>query len=167
MSRRSVLPDPDRFARKGQKKAGRAALCELERLADLLAETRGEVEWSIEGVQGADGRPLLRLDIRAVPVLICQRCLGPLEHAVERASLLRPVEVGTPIDQEELENDEFDTIEVGAGLDVLELVEDEILLALPIVPRHEQCGSPHAAGGSKKESPFDVLANLRGRSKRE
>lgn len=167
MSRRSVLSDPDRFARKGQKTVGRAALCEFERLADLLAETRGEVRWSIEGVRGADGRPLLRLEISALPVLICQRCLGPLEYALERVLLLRCVKVGTPIDSEELENDEFDTIEVGAELDVLELVEDEILLALPNAPRHERCESPLAAGGSEKKSPFDVLANLRGRSKRE
>src|SRR5690606_35744859 len=103
----------------------------------------------------------------AHPVLACQRCLGPLEHAFERVSMLRLVRAGTPIGDEELELDEFDALEVGPELDVLALVEDEILLGLPVAPRHEQCELPLPAGGSEKKSPFDVLAVLRERGKRE
>ncbi|WP_228151657.1 YceD family protein [Pseudazoarcus pumilus] len=151
-----------RFARDEQVARGRTALAELPRLADLLAEPDGEIEWSLQGVYGIDRRPMLRLSMRAEPVLRCQRCLNAMRHVLERVSLLRLVRPGTPIGDEELEIDEFDTVEVGPDLDVIALIEDELVLALPIAPRHEQCEPPQPAGGSQKKSPFDVLANLRG-----
>ena len=54
-------------------------------------------------------------------------------------------------------------------LDVLELVEDELLMALPIVPMHETCESEHAptssnqveGGDDEKPHPFAALAALR------
>lgn len=141
---------------------GRTALADLPRLADLLAESSGELEWSLQGVYGIDRRPLLRLSMRAEPVLRCQRCLSAMTHVFERVSLLRLVRPGTPIGDDELEIEEFDTVEVGPELDVIALIEDELVLALPIAPRHEQCEPPLPAGGSKKKSPFDVLESLRG-----
>ncbi len=144
---------------------GRTALAELPRLADLLAEPSGDLEWSLEGVCGVDRRVLLRLTMRAEPVFLCQRCLTPMTYVFERVSVLRLVRPGTPIGDEELEIDEFDTVEVGPELDVLALIEDELVLALPVAPRHEQCEPPLPAGGSKKKSPFDVLENLRGSSR--
>jgi uncharacterized protein len=69
--------------------------------------------------------------------------------------------------KDELENDEVDVIEVGAGdrLDVLALIEDEIILALPLAPRHESCGLPRTDCGAGRESPFAVLAGLSVREK--
>jgi uncharacterized protein len=46
-------------------------------------------------------------------------------------------------------------------MDVLALVEDEIVLAVPIAPRHESCDAPRPSDGVKKESPFAALAKLR------
>ena len=57
---------------------------------------------------------------------------------------------------------QVDAIELDGELDVLALVEDEILLALPIAPRHQVCDAPQPEGGTSKESPFAALASLRG-----
>jgi uncharacterized protein len=46
-------------------------------------------------------------------------------------------------------------------LDLTPLLEEEILLALPIAPRHERCEPPAAAAASKEASPFAQLARLK------
>ncbi|MBR4877130.1 MAG: DUF177 domain-containing protein, partial [Rhodocyclaceae bacterium] len=74
---------------------------------------------------------------------------------------LRPVPAGHPVEQEELLDDDHDVIEVDGALDVQALVEDEILLALPLVVRHEQCTPPQMRETAEPASPFAVLAGLR------
>jgi uncharacterized protein len=165
MSRRCVLPDPIRFALDGRSLAGRVALADLLRLSDVLAEPAGDVEWSLAGVCGVDRKPFLRLEIKARPVLRCQRCLTGLQHDFDHVSVLRLVHPGTPIGDEDLENDEYDTIEAQPDLDVIALLEEEMLLALPLAPVHESCEPPRPQGGDAKKSPFDVLASLRGSGK--
>lgn len=162
MSRRCVLPDPFRFARDVRSLSGRVALADLQRLSDVLAQTAGELEWSLTGVCGVDGKPFLRLEVRGRPVLRCQRCLTGLEFDFDHVSVLRLVRPGSPIGDDDLENDEYDTIEAQPDLDVIALIEEEVLLALPIAPVHESCEPPRPQGGDGKKSPFDVLASLRG-----
>lgn len=135
------------------------------RLSDALAAPEGQVAWRIEGamVDGTEGRePRLRLKVVGELQLCCQRCLGPLAWPVRIATQMQPVRSGQQIPEEELENDEIDAIELDGELDVGALVEDEILLALPIAPRHQVCDAPQPAGGASKESPFAALASLRG-----
>jgi uncharacterized protein len=68
------------------------------------------------------------------------------------------------LDALEDDEEEFDSILAEAKLDVLDMLEEEILLSLPIAPRHE-AGDCQAAGGESagkgKENPFAALANLR------
>jgi len=63
-----------------------------------------------------------------------------------------------------------DEIVATVALDVAALIEDELLLTLPLAPRHEHCklaigGSDDAGNIGKidRESPFDVLARLKRR----
>lgn len=91
----------------------------------------------------------------------CQRCLARLEWPLDIEVVLELVKPGQPIPEDELENDEFDAIEAAPDLDVLALVEDEIVLAVPIAPRHESCDAPRPVKGSEKESPFASLVKLR------
>jgi len=65
--------------------------------------------------------------------------------------------------QDELEDDSRDFLPVVKELDVAELVEDEILLALPVAPRHEKCGLPGAAEAGDRVNPFTVLGGLKGK----
>jgi uncharacterized protein len=85
--------------------------------------------------------------------------------AIEAALL--PVRAGQDLPEDELENDEVDAVEVDGndGFDVLSLVEDEIILALPIAPRHADCGMPkiETNGDVYGQSPFAALVGLRGK----
>lgn len=161
MSRAGIIPDPFRFVAEGRTSSGRVAVAQLVRLADVLLGTEGEVTYVLSAESGPDGEPFLRLTASAALVLQCQRCLDAMAWPLELDSLLALVKPGTEIPDDELETEAFDTIEAMADMDVLTLLEDEILLAVPIAPRHEHCESPRPLGGAEKESPFAALAKLR------
>lgn len=161
MSQRCIVSDPFRFAAEGRKISGAVPLLRLNRLADILVRSEGEVTYALSGDVGVDGKTFLRLEASGTLALQCQRCLSGLDWPLELESLLHLVSPGTPIPDEELEIESFDTIEAVADMDVLALLEEEILLAMPIVPRHEDCDAPHPEGGADKESPFAALAGLR------
>lgn len=161
MSRQGVLSDPIRFAREARRLGGEVEIKAFGRLSDALLDTSGRIDYSLVGEQGADGKPYLRLIAKGVLGLQCQRCLERVDWPVEVERLLQLVPIGVPIPDDELENDAFDAIEATPGLDALELVEDELLLCLPIAPRHESCDQPRPKDGAEKESPFAALASLR------
>jgi uncharacterized protein len=161
MSRPGIIPDPFRFAAEGRTLSRRVALADLPRLADVLLENDGQLSYELSGESGVDGVPFLRLTASAVLKLRCQRCLNALDWPLELESLLQLAMPGAPIPDEELEIEAFDTIEAVADMDVLALLEDEILLTVPIAPRHECCDAPRPTGVADKESPFAALATLR------
>lgn len=162
---RARVVDVFRFAAEGGALAGEAPVMAFGRLADQLAERGGMVRWRLLGSLDADGKPRLTVEVSGQLALRCQRCLGALQQPLAIAAVLQPMRPGQELPEGELENDEVDAIEVDGALDALSLVEDEILLALPIAPRHEDCGAPRRTetdGGAGGKSPFAVLAGLRG-----
>ncbi len=161
MPRRSVIPDPFRFAAEGGSVSGAIALADLGRLSDVLVDTSGEATYSLVGEFGLGRKARLRLTAAGMLWMRCQRCLGRLEWPLDIEVVLELVRPGQSIPDDELENDEFDAIEAVPDLDVLALVEDEIVLAVPIAPRHESCDAPRPVKGSEKESPFASLVKLR------
>lgn len=161
MPQRSLIPDPFRFASEGRSLSGEIALAGLARLADVLVERSGSLAYRVSGTVGVDRKPMLSLQVSGKLVLKCQRCLGPMEWPVAIDTLFELVRPGQAIPDEELEEDAYDAIEAEPDMDVLALVEDEIVLAVPIAPRHEDCDAPRPVGGAEKESPFSKLSGLR------
>jgi uncharacterized protein len=179
MKDRSADPralDVAALCRAGGRLEGRSSLAEFPRLAgSVLADADGpaaEVHWSAEG----SSRPVpvgvleLWLALRAaVPVrLECQRCLQPLNWELTVAHRVRFVHGEQEAERldEELEDD---VLALEPRLDLLALLEDELILALPLVPRHDRCPqSLPVPGGDLHEEPaphpFAALAKLRGGS---
>ena len=151
------------FAREGRILEGELALSSLERLHDLLAEVAGAVVFRLEGFKGARGEPMLHLTASGVLPLACQRCLGRIDFDLDVDNLLELVPEGADLSQDELEDDTRDFLPLVRELIVAELVEDEILLALPVAPRHEKCGLPGAAEAGERGNPFAALAGLKGK----
>lgn len=161
------------FAREERQIEGQVAVSDLLRLADLLADQKGEIAWSLSGehVQGLGlgRRRFLNLTVTGELQLQCQRCLAGLSFSLDVVSRLELIPPGQPLPEDELEDDSCDAIEAPAEMDVLSLVEEEILLALPPAPRHEICAVPGTPGPeaeenvaeAKKPSPFAVLAGLK------
>ena len=152
-----------RFARDAGVLERELPVSELSRLHDLLAQVSGSVSFRLEGVKGGRGQAQLRLQAWGRLPLSCQRCLQGIDFDLEVDSLLELVPEGVELSQEELEDDTRDFLPVDGDLNVVELVEDEILLALPVAPRHEKCGLPGVAEAGERVNPFAVLGGLKGK----
>lgn len=138
------------------------------------------VRWSVRGhlrpVKGGDPQTLLHLRAQAQVMRTCQRCLQPVELTlqVDRHFLFAPNEALAEAWDAESEED---VLALSRSLDLPELIEDELLLELPLVPRHENCrhaalsgvGAAPAEAGSgsidPEPHPFAALAALRGKLK--
>jgi len=149
------------FARSGASLRRSVAFDALPRLADLLVATDGNLVFRLDGRRDAEGKSWLLLEVEAAPELRCQRCLGGLRHELRIKSRLQLVGPGEEWPDEDLADDSADAIEAERELAVLSLVEDEVLLALPIAPRHEQCEAPSANAAGNGSSPFAALAALK------
>lgn len=162
-SRLKRITDAFRFAKEGRVLEGTLPLSTLERLHDLLAVVEGEITFRLEGSKGARGEHLLQLVVTGTLSLACQRCLKAVPYDLDVDSLLELVPEGAELSQDELEDDTRDFLPVAKELEVAELVEDEILLALPVAPRHEKCGLPGAADAGERINPFAALSGLKGK----
>ncbi len=157
------IKDAFAFARDSRVLEGTLAIAELERLHDLLTEVAGDVSWRLEGFKGERGELLLQLTVSGRVSLACQRCLETIVFDLDVDSLLEIVPASLDLSQEELEDDTRDFLPVDGELEVGELIEDEILLTLPVAPRHEKCGLPEAADAGERINPFAALAGLKGK----
>jgi uncharacterized protein len=131
----------------------------FSRLAQMDCRV-GEVAYSIRGASNAKGKPCLRIHARTVVELTCQRCLEPLREEVEVENELELSESAQEIAQAE---DDTDRVLATSSMDVSQLVEDELILALPDAPKHQGCEAPAEGVNRERVSPFDALARLKAR----
>lgn len=179
----SKSKDPDIHAldlpalcRHGQTLQGQLPLATMTRLAASLFEAptaEEAVAWSAQAslltVAGSEAQMWLALQAQTQVQLQCQRCLQPMAHPLtldRRLRFVRDEDEAARLDEES----DDDVLALPPRLDLAALLEDELILALPLVPRHEQCSQPlpqadEAATGSEDEAPhpFAALAALRRR----
>jgi uncharacterized protein len=158
------IVDPARLAREESHLTGILTLAQLPRLADVLFDHDGGVSYAVEGYTTGNGQPALHMGLEVDLGLRCQRCLErlPLHLNVERDLVLVPEM--RELDPGDEEDDETDAIPGAASLDLLELIEEEILLSLPMAPRHPEAGCTAQPGASEvggSDSPFSALAGLK------
>lgn len=157
--------DLDKLIRAGGVLQGEFAVRALDALTDRLASPEGVVAWSLSGIRDAHGRPRLKLVLGGQLELVCQRCLQPLMHHVEAQAGLVVVREESAMPDLEEEDDEADFVLVPGLFDVREAVLEELLLVLPMMPRHEtaECHGPAVSeveedvAGETRVSPFEVL----------
>jgi len=129
--------DPLRFALTASRLSGVIELRDLTRLHDLLASQIGVVRWWIEGGVEA-GRPVLRVGIDAQLSLICQRCLGPCSHSLHSETALPIARDEAQLRQWESEDPLLDGLVAAPHQSVHDLIEDEVLLSLPVIAMHDE-----------------------------
>jgi uncharacterized protein len=149
------------FARRGGEISGEVPIIELPRMADMLTDFEGKISYVLRGLYGKDSKPRLELTLDGVCNLRCQRCLNTLVYPIKLVSNLRLVTEGE-LDNTDIEDDEVDSIPAEKRLDVLALLEEELLLSLPIALKHdlEEC-QVAVEGLQRPDNPFAVLAGLK------
>lgn len=173
--------NPDRldakaFVQAGARLEGHESLLKYERLAQ---EAKGlhpdlRVDWEAVGELRAEpgneaGQMWMHLQVQATFPMVCQRCLGPMDEPLHVDRWFRFV--ADEATAEALDDEvEEDLLALSREFDLHELIEDELLMALPVVPRHDECPAPVSMASSdedfeaataEKPNPFAALAGLR------
>ncbi len=152
------------FASEAGRLSGQVAVATLSRIADNLASNRGSLECVVQGEMDQDGNSFLLLAVTGTLQLRCQRCLESMALALRIERRLLLVVPGGSWPDDELEDDTFDAIEASRTMALFSLIEEEVLLALPIAPRHEVCESPVVMldkDRDRESSVFAVLAQFK------
>lgn len=149
---------------------GSLPLADLPRLAALLADPAGTAEVWLRFARDPLGRAVVEGRVRSVLQLTCQRCLAAVAVPVDATLSLMAVSdadaaAAVPEDHEALLLEGRETASAT-------LVEDELLLALPSVPRHATeagCGTgpgaqPATVPQDERRNPFAALAALKERN---
>jgi uncharacterized protein len=168
MSEQLVI-EPARFAREGRQLQGTLALGSLPRLAGVVQAANEGVVYAVRGYVTLKGHAALHLRVSASVHLSCQRCLERLAQRLESERNIVLVPGADQFAQPDGEAEFEDVIPEVPRLDVRELVEDELLLAMPLAPHHEEgmCWAPaleassFSAESGMAESPFSALRKLK------
>jgi uncharacterized protein len=159
--------DPFRAAAVAEEMMGEVAAASFQRLADSVRAILDEtIEVDLRFGTEAGAKATLHGKLRARVELECQRCLEPMAYPLEADIHLAFIRYEA--EQEGLPEELEPLLVEGDGLDLRALVEDELILALPLVPMHPQIcrkwQDPEAktdAAEPEKENPFSVLAKLK------
>jgi uncharacterized protein len=173
--------DTNEFTRTGQRLSGRCPLALLARMSDMLTDDNGYLDWSLDGERSrrADGGfdAHLALAFSGAVRMRCVRCLEPVEITIEDRRHFKLVVTESVAEREDAQTDDFDLLVTSPHFEVLDLLEDEAIMALPLAPSHGTCARPGesaerpggagvgidpdetAQGG--RPNPFAVLAALK------
>ncbi|MEP7299572.1 MAG: YceD family protein [Burkholderiales bacterium] len=162
------------FAKEAGELAGRWLLGGFDRIAESAVAgapvtDADEVSWSARGetrrLRGGDAQIWMQVTAAARVSLECQRCLKPVTVPLQisrRFLFVHGEDAAAQLDTDS----EDDVLAITRALDLRELIEDELLLAMPIVPRHDVCPEPLAQAPDEdvveeRPNPFAALAALK------
>jgi uncharacterized protein len=147
------------FAQTQQTLAGEIDAANCERLAEILAAsgTGAHIHFKLTGAAKQLRNPSLHLSIDAQLPVTCQRCLDEMQVQL---NLDFDYIICDELPIETDENDDTDWLEASPDMDVQALIEDELLLAMPIAPMHDHDCSQQSMQSGEKPNPFAVLKGL-------
>jgi uncharacterized protein len=152
--------DPIELAEAGARLAGGLPCKSMARLAELSLSLAAEAQIDLRFGCDPRGHWTMQGNAKCALTVTCQRCLQPMGleiHAPIQLALLRR---GMPEEGLDLEDG---VLAVSGTVSLPALIEDELLLALPMAPRHPlpECLAASGHGNPERprpESPFHVLA---------
>lgn len=162
--------DPRKYANQKVALEGRVALALMSELSEVLTSNEGDAVVHLDFRVDEDRRYIATGSVKATVHLECQRCMHPvgIELGVD-------LSLGFVYDEDHAKNlpAEYDPVVMTEGEVILaDMIEQELLLALPIVAYHEENGcnpmalkyassTDDAPDDEIKPNPFSVLADLK------
>jgi uncharacterized protein len=161
--------DARKATARGVSISGSLDVPELPRLLGLLADDRGTIEAQLVFSRDEENRHVIDVDVDATVNVTCQRCLEPM--AVQLRASNRLALVWTDEQAGHLPR-QLDPLLLGEeACNLWELVEDELILSLPITSYHDTAACNKTSGGvapaaeqavaEDKSNPFNVLEQLK------
>jgi uncharacterized protein len=145
------------FARSAGALKGRLGIESLPRLARSGCSS-SVLDFVLVGEINERGKPGVRLAVDGSVRLECQRCLGDIDFPLR-------LEVRLELAASEAEalaaEDDVDRVVAGREMSVAALVEEEVILALPMAPKHAQCRVAAGAERGAEPSAFQALGALK------
>lgn len=170
--------DVEAFAGAAGRLQGDWPLSSLPRIADLIPPEAVDaadepVVWSLEGEKRAVRADLpqtwLHMRVDTTVSMVCQRCLQPVAIPLEVDSSFRFVHDEATAEALDADAEE-DILVMERSMNARSLIEDELLLAMPVVALHDVCPEPLPVPSDEPESleeeeakpnPFASLAALK------
>jgi len=160
---------PNRAAEGKRIFSGTIPLSRMKRLAALLEDAKGEAAFTAAFRTDLDQRVVIDLHVQAALSLVCQASLEVYEEQVERDTELAVIDNDN--EQFDLPENYEPVLSENGRLAIASLVEEELLLGLPQVPRKPGLQLvDYSTGGQKKTSetltegsrknPFSVLQDM-------
>lgn len=165
----------DAFARSMGSIKGQDILSNYPRLMQEAQGLGGDnpLNWAASGVLQQDGRATeqvwLHVSVAVLVPLTCQRCLLPADVPVTIDRTFRFVGSEEEAQAQDAEADE-DVLVLSDEFSLCDLIEDEVLMDLPLIPKHEVCPVPvklavadagFETAQSERQQPFAVLGQLK------
>lgn len=130
--------DPARLGRHRETLKGSMALKAYDLPPEVVPNQEASVEYEIQFDIDAEQYVFLKGKIKAVALLECQRCLQPLEHEINTEFCLSPIQDVESVDKLP-ERYEAVLLEQEGKISLLRLLEEELVLNLPLAALHEHC----------------------------
>lgn len=161
--------EPLRLARSQRLLHGRLPLSRMPRLVTSLEDDAGEIDVDLKFDVDVTGIAWMEGYLTGTLSLCCQRCMQQLLMPIDVTFKLAMIESESEIERLGEQYEPL-LLEDDSLVSVVELVEDELLLALPIVPKHDtvECNAGEEiveqvveVKPEPKKNPFAVLADLK------
>jgi uncharacterized protein len=161
--------DIRKAAARGVRVGGTLKVLDLQRFRPLLAGDQGVVQVSLAFSRDEENRCLVALEVEADVLVTCQRCLEAMVAHLASRNVLAVV--GSDEQAAQLPRNLEPLIAAGEACNLWDMVEDELILAMPPFNYHppgdceqiETGLSEPAVDGAvaSRPNPFDVLAQLK------
>ncbi len=144
---------------------GNMSLSQMARLSELVLASEGVIPVTFEFGYNAFQHASIKGHYEAHLNVECQRCLEPMELVIDQ-----DFELLIDASEEDIQSFELDSVYSTDGyLDMVEVIEDELILALPIIMMHENTNcnkylqaAPDEEPPVETNNPFAVLQSLKG-----
>ncbi len=161
--------DPLRLAQNGLKLSGQLSVKDMPRLLPSLLNDESIVDVDITFDVDEVNTPFMRGRFTTTVSMTCERCMTEMPVKLDVNCLLAMITSEHKIEGLAEQYDPW-LLEGNDDIVLCSIVEDELILALPLVPRHKQACVPAEEWSSsdeiveeveEKESPFAILSTLK------
>jgi len=151
MPKRIVI-DTVKFARNGQEMIHSFSVEDLQRVKDIVGDVGEEIEAKLEGGVLKTGKPFIDLSIKADLPLTCQRCLELMNFELNSSTRFIIAFGNSELTDLSDEPDDVEFLIAEEDADVVAMVEEELLLRLPMAAKHEdgKCREPEWGNSARR-----------------